>query len=334
METPQERNAEVAVVAAGGRPAYEAEAACIDAEAMTSKKAGLGAGLLFKAITRPRVIALALRVRGWRDVLAAFVSTDPRAVTTIVRDVQSKLPPTPENLRSWYRGVQFLPSADDRFYKVRVPTGEEFLIRMSRGWQDLGTVYEVFVVGIYADHPPVDGKTVLDVGANIGDTAVYFAKRGARVIAYEPDPEMCELARRNVAGNDLHADIRDAGVGATTETLRLSASPDGADALSATLFPGHASVDPLRARSHPIRVVAFAEVLTELGSVDLVKIDCQGCEYPAFASLTKADMRRIKHVVMEYHGESGALEDKLRACGFSVRLKGTMYMHADRVDEP
>ncbi len=260
------------------------------------------------------------------------MSADPQAITAIIRDVKSRLPPTPDNLRSWYRGIRFLPSDDERFYKVRVPTGEEFLIRASRGWQDLGAVYEVFVEGIYAEHPPVDGKTVLDIGANIGDTAVYFAKRGARVVAYEPDPEMSELARRNVAGNGLCADVRDAGIGASSEPLSLSASSDGADALSVTLFPGNASVDPLRARSHPIRVVAFAEVLTELGSVDLLKMDCQGCEYPALASLTRTDMRRIKHVVMEYHGESRALEDKLRACGFSVRLKGAMYMYADRSD--
>jgi len=33
----------------------------------------------------------------------------------------------------------------------------------------------------------VKGKRVLDVGASIGDTAVYFALRGAReVVAFEP----------------------------------------------------------------------------------------------------------------------------------------------------
>jgi FkbM family methyltransferase len=249
----------------------------------------------------------------------------------MVRELQSQLAPTPENLSAWYGGVRFLPVDDERLYKVRLSTGEEFLIRRSRGWQDLGTLHEIFIEGVYADHPPIKGKTVLDIGANIGDTSVYFAKRGARVIAFEPDPQMCELARRNVDGNGLRADIRCAGVGAAAQTAALSATRDGADTLSATLFPGHVVVDERHGETMAVHVVALADVLTELGAVDLAKIDCQGCEYPSLRSLTRADLRRIKNVMMEYHGESGELVAKLRGCDFSVRLKGTMYLYAERI---
>jgi FkbM family methyltransferase len=289
--------------------------------------------LLSKAVSRPGVAVLAIRQRGWRNVLATLMRAEPAAVTTMVRELQSQLPPTPENLSTWYGGVRFVPVADERLYKVRLSTGEEFLIRRSRAWQDLGTLHEVFIDGVYADHPPIAGKTVLDVGANIGDTAVYFAKRGARVIAFEPDPAMCELARRNVDGNGLRADIRCAGVGAAAQTLALSATRDGADTRSATLFPGHIAVEALHSETTAIQVVALADVLAELAAVDLAKIDCQGCEYPSLRSLTRADLRRIKHVMMEYHGASGELGDKLRGCGFSVRLKGTMYLYAERIDD-
>ena len=35
----------------------------------------------------------------------------------------------------------------------------------------------------------VEGKNVVDVGANIGDTAIYFALKGAKhVYAFEPYP--------------------------------------------------------------------------------------------------------------------------------------------------
>jgi FkbM family methyltransferase len=288
--------------------------------------------LLSKAVSRPGATVLAIRQRGWRNVLATFLRAEPAVATTMVRELQSQLAPTPQNLTAWYGSVRFLPVADEHLYKVRLSTGEEFLIRRSRGWQDLGTLHEVFIEGVYADHPPIAGKTVLDIGANIGDTAVYFAKRGARVIAFEPDPKMCELARRNVAGNGLRADIRCAGVGATEQTLALSATRDGADTLSVTLFPEHISVDKRHRETKPVDVVAFADVLSELGCVDLVKIDCQGCEYPSLRSLTNADMRRIKNVMMEYHGPSAELADQLRGCGFSVRLKGMMYLYAERID--
>lgn len=296
--------------------------------------------LFARAVSRPHIAVLVLRERGWRDVFAAIACAEHPTVASIVSDLQSQLPATLENLRSWYRGVRIVPDADEHLYKVRLPGGEAFLIRRSRAWQDLGTLHDVFAQGIYAHHPPVAGKTVLDIGASIGDTAVYFAQRGARVTAYEPDPEMCALARRNVEGNGLRADIRAAGVGAQTQTLRLSATHDGADSTSATLFPddalagsGIAAADPSHTASLPVSVVALADALAELGSVHLLKIDCQGCEYPALRSLTRAQLRAVAHVIMEFHGAPIELEAKLRACGFSVRRKGTMYLYADRGDE-
>ncbi|MGC9178548.1 MAG: hypothetical protein ACP5G6_09135, partial [Conexivisphaera sp.] len=47
------------------------------------------------------------------------------------------------------------------------------------------------VVGAFTDYHwlSVEGRRVLDVGASIGDTAIYFSLRGAmEVVAFEPYP--------------------------------------------------------------------------------------------------------------------------------------------------
>ena len=238
--------------------------------------------------------------------------------------------PTPENLSAWYRGIRFVHCPDEQLYKVQLPSREQFFVRRARAWQDVGTLYEIFVEGAYADHPPIAGRIVLDVGANIGDTAVYFGKRGAIVTAYEPDAEMCGLARRNVAANGLRADIRNAGIGGNTQALQLSTTRDGADSKSATLFADGVSSDSSHPLRKPIQVIALADAMAELGEVTLLKIDCQGCEYPALRSVSSAQLRGVAHIMMEYHGGAQELADKLRESGYSVRLKGSSYLYADR----
>ena len=50
----------------------------------------------------------------------------------------------------------------------------------------------------------VKDKNVIDVGANIGDSAIYFALKGAtHVYAFEPYPYSYNLAKENIKLNGL-----------------------------------------------------------------------------------------------------------------------------------
>lgn len=42
----------------------------------------------------------------------------------------------------------------------------------------------------------LEGKTVLDIGAGLGESSVYFAQQGSQVTMVDISPEMVELARR------------------------------------------------------------------------------------------------------------------------------------------
>jgi FkbM family methyltransferase len=73
----------------------------------------------------------------------------------------------------------------------------------------LAIVYEVFVKNQYdVDGGNVNGKVVIDCGANIGMFAVYSALHGARkVYAFEPLSSTYEMLCRNVAINHLEGVI-------------------------------------------------------------------------------------------------------------------------------
>jgi len=55
--------------------------------------------------------------------------------------------------------------------------------------------YEIFIKEIYRPLN-VEDRVVVDIGAFVGDTAIYFALRGAKhVYTYEPYPSHYELAK-------------------------------------------------------------------------------------------------------------------------------------------
>jgi hypothetical protein len=55
----------------------------------------------------------------------------------------------------------------------------------------------------------VEDKTIVDIGAYIGDTAIYFALLGAkRVIAFEPYPLLYRILLENINLNNLGDQIK------------------------------------------------------------------------------------------------------------------------------
>jgi len=104
-------------------------------------------------------------------------------------------------VRAYYVKVFKSLECSDSFYalviwgwKIRFNDSFEFLYDI---------VYENFVGGAY-DDIDVTGRTVVDVGAGVGDTAILFVLRGARrVIALEPYPSLYRKALVNIRVNGV-----------------------------------------------------------------------------------------------------------------------------------
>nr|WP_246361773.1 FkbM family methyltransferase [Neomicrococcus lactis] len=69
--------------------------------------------------------------------------------------------------------------------------------------QESNTFYEWFL--LTALQPFVSaGGLVVDVGANIGNHSIYFAaSKGAKVVAFEPQPQIARILQRNIEVNFL-----------------------------------------------------------------------------------------------------------------------------------
>ena len=94
---------------------------------------------------------------------------------------------------------------------------------------DLFVLYEVLLHRCYnlpdALLPPEHVRAILDCGANIGITALYFAWRypNARIFCIEPDNHNFELLKRNSSGEPRILPIHGALVGRPRKVVHLTA---------------------------------------------------------------------------------------------------------------
>jgi FkbM family methyltransferase len=122
------------------------------------------------------------------------------------------------------------------------------------------------------------GDTVLDIGANIGLTAVRSSNlvgETGHVHAFEPNPQMQQLLKDSIAHNQLsNITLHSIALGDQPGTLELSVPVGHSGAGSLVRKAGN----PERAESVQVAVKTLDSVLAQIGPIRLVKIDVEGFE--------------------------------------------------------
>jgi hypothetical protein len=161
------------------------------------------------------------------------------------------------------------------------------------GGKNNGDILNIFKKNEYS-FLPVKEKEVVDIGANIGDSAIYFASRGAKsVIAVEPDRVSYDYAVKNVEVNGFSAKIK----------LILAACGSKDES---------ASENDLQSLSLRMLIQKYCS------NPNILKIDCEGCEYDLIMSASRDDLTKFSHIQIEYHSGYQNLKRKLEYCGFEV----------------
>lgn len=151
--------------------------------------------------------------------------------------------------------------------------------------------------------PVRPGDVVLDVGANHGFAACWFAYHGARVYAFEPAPQVFSLLERNVEANGLAGRVRAFPEAISDREgraeLLISSFLGGG---TSTLHPELAATLPITGRTE-VWVRSLPAVIQELGldRIRLLKLDCEGSELEILRSLDRALLDRIDSLAIEYH---------------------------------
>jgi len=215
----------------------------------------------------------------------------------------------------------------------RLPRHQECKARV-HGWvlripdaaSFLGTYRELFVDETLAFEWEGSEPRILDLGANIGLSVLYYKRRypGARVVAFEADPAICRFLVENVHGNGF-ADVEVVNKAAWDKTGRLRFSPDGADGGAVRADGGAVRAGAAAAGDIEVDACDLAAYL-EGRVFDVVKMDIEGAEARVLRAIAP-HLRSVRHLFVEYHsrvGESQELADVLRLmaeAGFRVHVR-------------
>ena len=136
---------------------------------------------------------------------------------------------------------------------------------------------------------------IIDAGANIGASAVYFAASfpEARVIAIEPERSNFELLAANTTG--LPVECRHAAVAASPGTLNVADPGEG--------FWGYRTSSEVDKATCPVDCVTINEIYESNAQATapfIVKIDIEGSERELFASNTEW-VGRTPVIIIELH---------------------------------
>ncbi len=168
--------------------------------------------------------------------------------------------------------------------------------RLDRGvWMD--------VIGFNEYQLPPEfapGAVVVDIGANSGAFSYACLRRGVKFVdAYEPTSDVAKrCARNNAFAGDrfrlTNKAVWRSDIEPTKIKLAVSHSFGHSGSVSAVLPP--------RGKTFEIATISLDDILREHGSVNVLKLDCEGSEYPIL--YTSRELHRCEHILGEYHHDA------------------------------
>jgi len=172
----------------------------------------------------------------------------------------------------------------------------------------------------------VEGRIVLDIGANIGAfTCWALQRKPLHVIALEPEVNNFAMLDLNTSpyGTQLPEEPY------TLHNAGLHSTKDGDDVLylaKSGKNPGNSSTTSRRGRvESPIKLMSVAQLKENHPIIEVAKVDCEGAEYEFMEELI-AHNPDLRQVALEMHisgfglRKAQNLDDMMQAQGFTTKV--------------
>ena len=192
-----------------------------------------------------------------------------------------------DNARRYFSGGGSYPYRPE----VRTPTGVVAPTLYTS--HDLLTLNEVFCRLDYAASPDVD--VVVDIGANIGISALYFLTRNrtSRCYLFEPVEENVTRLGANLAAFEDRWELAEAAVWDRAGAVTFGVEPTGR----------YGGIDVLAPRTVEVSCLDVNDVLEAVLErepvIDVLKIDTEGAEIATVAAIREDLLKRIKVIYFE-----------------------------------
>ncbi|MEI6213331.1 MAG: FkbM family methyltransferase [Desulfuromonadales bacterium] len=178
---------------------------------------------------------------------------------------------------------------------------------------------EIFVNRIYEFKSTNPRPYILDVGANVGVSVLFFKSLfpESEIIAFEADPEIYRYLIKNIHGNGF-VDVSIFNRAVWFEESLLSFKPEGADAGRLTS----------RSSSGTIEVKSInLETYLKNRKVDFLKMDIEGAEVDVLLHCGKS-LDGVENIFIEYHSGVGETQRLDQLLGMLQKNGFRFHMHS------
>ena len=196
----------------------------------------------------------------------------------------------------------------NKTFKILGQKNERKIIETSKGIKFYldsihpgNTIIETFVKEIHSINSNYNwkDKIVIDVGAECGDTPLYFAQLGAKVFACEPITDHFNAMIENL---ELNPKLKEqiipinAGIG-KDEELTFYQSESGQVGRTSFISNQHGK----NAKENKVKGYSLETLVKkfDINKIDLLKMDCKGCEY----YLNEQILKIVEQIKIEYSSE-------------------------------
>jgi FkbM family methyltransferase len=159
----------------------------------------------------------------------------------------------------------------------------------------LATYNEIFVEKIYEFDTTNNKPIILDLGANIGLSIIFFKLNhpDSNVIALEPDHNIFSALKFNVASFGFE-DVELIEKAAWIENVTLTFSPDGADGGKIDLTGN--------SQKNLVRALDINSIITNYPRIDFLKVDIEGAEDSVILHAAEL-LSRCERIFVEFHSK-------------------------------
>lgn len=154
----------------------------------------------------------------------------------------------------------------------------------------IASVAEKYIGG--TGYQPREGDVIVDIGAGIGEFALWCSEAGAQVVAFEPDPLAYACLERNVA-SAATVQIVSCALWKERADLRLHGSVD--TTASSLIEDGKSTSRYADVEAWPLDQLDF---LVRLPVIDFMKVDGEGVE-PEILTGAVRTLRRTRVVAVD-----------------------------------
>ena len=158
---------------------------------------------------------------------------------------------------------------------------------------DLLTVNEIFC---RVDYPADSGtRVVVDLGSNVGISALYFLTRNprSRCYLYEPDVRNSERLKRTMGGFERRYTLTEKAVSHKAGIVEFGIEPTGRYGGIGAKTGQTVAVECLEINA------VLREVLEREEFIDILKVDTEGVELPTVEAIHPEFLARINRIYVE-----------------------------------